>query len=162
MSSKNEIAIFAAGCFWGVEETFQTIPGVISTRVGYTGGYPGADREVPTYKQVCSGQTGHAEAIEITYDPEKISYRSLLGIFWESHNPTTKNRQGVDIGTQYRSAIFYFSQAQFRIAVESKNNLEKSKFYRDPIVTEIMPATEFFPAEGYHQKYIAKSRISRS
>ncbi|MHA1746415.1 MAG: peptide-methionine (S)-S-oxide reductase MsrA [Promethearchaeota archaeon] len=159
MSSKNEIAIFAAGCFWGVEETFQTIPGVISTRVGYTGGHTGPNWEVPTYKQVCSGQTGHAEAIEITYDPEKISYRSLLEIFWKSHNPTTKNRQGVDVGTQYRSGIFYTSQDQFQDAVESKTLLEQSKVHRNPIVTEIMPATEFYPAEDYHQKYIEKSKI---
>ena len=157
MSSKNIIAIFAAGCFWGVEETFQTIPGVISTRVGYTGGYTGVDREPPTYKHVCSGQTGHAEAIEITFDSNKVSYQSLLDIFWKSHNPTTKNRQGVDIGSQYRSGIFYTSQDQFQGAVESKNLLEQSKVYRDPIVTEIMPAAEFFPAEDYHQKYIEKS-----
>ena len=154
MASKNEIAIFAAGCFWGVEETFQTIPGVISTRVGYTGGH----QENPSYNQVCSGQSGHAEAIEITFDPEKIPYRSLLEIFWKSHNPTTKNRQGVDIGSQYRSAIFYFSQEQFQIAVDSKNKLDNSKIYTHSIVTEIQPVSKFYPAEDYHQKYCMKSK----
>ena len=160
MPAENEIAIFAAGCFWSVEETFQTIPGVISTIVGYTGGK--REWKHPTYEQVCSGLTDHAEAIKITFDPEKISYRSLLNIFWKSHNPTTRNRQGVDIGTQYRSAIFYTSEDQFRKAVESKKHVENSKIYRSPIVTEILPATQFFPAEEYHQHYIEKSKISRS
>ena len=158
MSSENEIAIFAAGCFWGVEETFQKIPGVISTRVGYTGGFTGVPKEIPTYKQVCSGKTGHAEAIEIAFNPQKISYLFLLEIFWKSHNPTTINRQGVDIGTQYRSSIFYMSQDQFHIALESKKQLENSKIYHSPIVTQILPATEFFPAEEYHQKYLEKTR----
>ncbi|SRR5579883_1926502 len=147
-----EKATFAAGCFWHVEELFRTTPGVISTRVGYTGGHT----EKPTYHDVCSDQTGHAEAVEITFDPEKISYETLLDLFWQNHNPTLMNRQGPDIGSQYRSAIFFHTPEQQKLAIESKNQLEKSKKFANPIVTQIIEATGFFPAEDYHQQYLMK------
>lgn len=150
-----EKATFAAGCFWGVEELFRTIPGVISTTVGYTGG----KTENPTYEDVCSNNTGHAEALEITFDPKKISYKELLKIFWDNHNPTTLNRQGPDVGTQYRSAIFYHSLEQKRLAEESKKVLEKSGKYTNKIVTEIVPVQKFYEAEEYHQEYNRKHGI---
>lgn len=146
------LATFAAGCFWGVEETFRTLPGVISTQVGYTGG----NFEKPTYEDVCSTKTGHAEALQIEYDAEKISYEKLLEIFWKSHNPTTRNRQGPDIGSQYRSAIFYHTPVQQKIAAAAKEALEKSGRFTSPIVTEIAPAQTFHRAEEYHQKYLMK------
>ncbi|MBD3198318.1 MAG: peptide-methionine (S)-S-oxide reductase MsrA [Candidatus Lokiarchaeota archaeon] len=149
-------ATFGAGCFWGVEENFRKKKGVISTTVGYSGG----DFQNPTYKKVCSGKTGHAEVIQIEYDPSIISYEELLDIFWEIHNPTTLNRQGFDIGEQYRSVIFYHNQEQKKIALESKENQEKSRKYKKPIVTAIEPAKEFYEAEEYHQKYIYKQRCS--
>lgn len=152
MNKDYKLATFAAGCFWGVEETFRTIPGVISTRVGYTGG----TTKKPTYEDVCSNTTGHAEAIEITFDPQKVSYKELLNIFWENHNPTTSNRQGPDIGTQYRSVIFYHDKDQEKEAEQSKKTLEESGKFKNPIVTEIVPATEFNEAEEYHQKYLMK------
>jgi peptide-methionine (S)-S-oxide reductase len=145
-------ATFAAGCFWGVEEAFRQIKGVNSTTVGYTGG----TLKNPTYEDVCSGRTGHAEAVEIDYDPAKVSYEQLLGIFWESHDPTTLNRQGPDVGTQYRSAIFYHDAAQEASARGSKTLLEKSGVFKRPIVTEISPAPEFYRAEEYHQQYFEK------
>ena len=134
-----ETATFAAGCFWGVEATFRSTPGVISTRVGYTGG----TLKHPSYKDVCGDHTGHAEAVEVTYDPARVSYEQLLKIFWENHDPTTLNRQGPDVGTQYRSAIFYHSPEQEAAARKSKEQLEKSSTYRRPIVTQIVPAVEF-------------------
>lgn len=145
-------ATFAAGCFWGVEATFRQIPGVSSTRVGYTGG----QSENPTYKDVCTDHTGHAEAVEVEYDAAKVSYGDLLNIFWENHDPTQLNRQGPDFGTQYRSAIFYHSPEQEQAARESKAKLEKSGTYRRPIVTQIVPAVTFYEAEDYHQQYLEK------
>lgn len=146
-----EIATFAAGCFWGVEDAFMKTKGVKSTRVGYTGG----KLTNPTYEDVCTDRTGHAEAIQIKYDPKEISYKELLELFWSIHNPTTKNRQGPDIGTQYRSSIFYHTAKQEKIAKEVKQELDNSKF-QNKIVTEIVPASIFYPAEDYHQKYYQK------
>ncbi|MFX1457041.1 MAG: peptide-methionine (S)-S-oxide reductase MsrA [Promethearchaeota archaeon] len=147
-------AIFAAGCFWGVEEKFRKVPGVISTRVGYTGGR----FEEPTYKDVCSHKTGHAEAIEITFDPSKVSYDKLLDVFWTIHDPTTLNRQGPDVGTQYRSAIFYIDLDQKEKANNSKMKIEASKRFKNPIVTQIVPASDFWEAEEYHQQYNEKRK----
>jgi len=151
-----ETATFAAGCFWGVEATFRSTPGVISTRVGYTGG----TLKGPTYKDVCGDHTGHAEAVEVTYDPARVPYEELLKIFWENHDPTTLNRQGPDVGTQYRSAIFYHSPEQEAAARKSKEQLEKSGTFRRPIVTEIVPAAEFWQAEDYHQQYLEKRGLA--
>lgn len=148
-------ATFAAGCFWGVEAKFNKIKGVIYTQVGYTGGHT----ENPIYEEVCSGSTGHAEAIEITYDPAIISYKELLLEFWNMHNPTTKNRQGFDVGSQYRSAVFYHTEEQKDIAIKLKKEIETYEKYKDPIVTEITPATTFYRAEEYHQKYFEKSNF---
>ena len=149
-------ATFAAGCFWGVEATFRQIPGVTSTRVGYTGG----DFKNPTYKVVCSDSTGHAEAVEVDYDPTKVSYEDLLNVFWENHDPTQLNRQGPDRGTQYRSAIFYQSPEQERAAQASKQALEKSGRFSRPIVTQIVPAVAFYEAEDYHQQYLEKRGLA--
>ena len=146
------IATFAAGCFWGVEAKFRQVNGVISTRVGYTAG----TTDNPDYKAVCTGTTGHAEAIEVTFDPAVISYASLLEVFWRIHNPTTLNRQGPDMGTQYRSAIFYHNDEQREQALASKQALDNSNYYPQPAVTEITAAREFFPAEEYHQCYLEK------
>jgi peptide-methionine (S)-S-oxide reductase len=145
-----EKATFAAGCFWGVEATFEKTEGVEKTTVGYTGGHT----KNPTYEQVCKDKTGHAEAVEIIYDPKKITYKQLLEIFWISHDPTQKNRQGMDIGTQYRSAIFYHNEEQKQIAEQSKKQKEKDLGVK--IQTEITPAIEFYPAAEYHQKYLRK------
>ncbi len=148
-----EKATFAAGCFWGVEESFYDLTGVEATRVGYTGG----NLDSPTYQQVCSGTTGHAEAVEITYDPVKISYEQLLAAFWQAHDPTQLNQQGPDCGTQYRSAIFYHSEEQRRLAEAAKDALDRSGRYRRSVVTEIVPAGPFWEAEAYHQKYHLKN-----
>lgn len=148
-----EKATFAAGCFWGVEEAFYDEPGVVATRVGYTGG----SLESPTYKQVCSGATGHAEAVEVTFDPAVISYEKLLKIFWQAHDPTQLNRQGPDIGTQYRSAIFYHSDEQRQLAESSRDGVDQSGRYQRSIVTEILPAATFWEAEDYHQQYHKKN-----
>jgi peptide-methionine (S)-S-oxide reductase len=150
---KTKKAIFAAGCFWGVEELFRTLPGVVKTTVGYTGG----KTENPSYEQVCSHKTGHAEAVEVEYDPAKITYEELLDVFWKGHDPTTLNRQGPDVGDQYRSAIFYLDQTQKEVAEKSKNDLEKKGKYKDSIVTEITKAGPFYRAEEYHQKYFLKN-----
>jgi peptide-methionine (S)-S-oxide reductase len=147
-----EKATFAEGCFWGVEANFQSIPGVISAVSGYTGG----KTENPSYEDVCSGRTGHAEAVEVEFDPAKVSYDDLLKVFWTSHDPTTPNRQGPDVGTQYRSAIFFHGAAQEAAARASKEAMEKSGKLKRPIVTEIVAAGPFYRAEEYHQKYFAK------
>ena len=152
MAGKLEKATFAAGCFWGVEEAFRELKGVKETIVGYSGG----NMKNPGYGDVCSGKTGHAEAVEVRFDPQEISYRELLGVFWKIHDPTTMNRQGPDIGSQYRSAIFFHSKEQEQIARKSKEALEKSGKYEVRIVTEIVPATDFYTAEDYHQKYYLK------
>lgn len=148
----NQLATFAAGCFWGVEEAFRGIMGVKATMVGYTGGY----FENPTYEDVCSDKTGHAEAIQIEFDPTIVSYEKLLDIFWSNHDPTTLNRQGPDIGSQYRSMISYHNPEQQEIAKKSKESLEKSGNLKNRIVTEIVPASKFYKAEDYHQKYYMK------
>lgn len=153
----HEKATFAAGCFWGVESAFRQLigKGVIATRVGYTGGHT----ENPTYGDVCSHTTGHAEAVEVEFDPAKISYKDLLNVFWSMHDPTTPNRQGPDVGSQYRSAIFYHSPEQKKQAEESKAELEKTGKLRGPIVTEITGAGVFYAAEDYHQQYFEKKGI---
>lgn len=145
-------AVFAAGCFWHVEHALSEIPGVVSTKAGYTGG----DVENPTYKMVCTDKTGHAEAVEVTYDPQLVTYEQLLDVFWKIHDPTQVNRQGPDVGTQYRSVIFYYNDAQRDAAVESKEKLEKSGKYSRPITTQIVPIDEFYEAEEYHQQYFKK------
>ena len=147
-----EKATFAAGCFWGVETAFRQLDGVTATRVGYTGGtVPN-----PTYELVCSDRTGHAEAVEVTYDPDRVSYDDLLDVFWSNHNPTTRNRQGFDLGSQYRSAIFFRSPEQEAAARASRERLEAEGRFRNPIVTEIEAAREFYEAEDYHQQYLEK------
>ncbi len=148
-----EQAAFGAGCFWGVEERYRQVPGVLETAVGYMGG----TTEHPSYEEVCNDTTGHAEVVHLTFDPAVVSYEALLKIFWENHNPTTLNRQGPDFGTQYRSVIFTYSDAQRDQAEASKAALEASKKWRDPIVTEIVPALPFYRAEEYHQKYLLKN-----
>lgn len=145
-------AIFAAGCFWGVEYAFRQIAGVMSALCGYCGGHI----EDPTYKQVCTGTTGHAEVVEVEYDPALVSYEQLLQAFWNCHDPTTLNRQGPDVGTQYRSAIFYLDEEQRRIAEKSREELAQSGRFKRPIVTEITPAGPFYRAEPYHQRYFEK------
>jgi peptide-methionine (S)-S-oxide reductase len=149
---------FAAGCFWGVEAKFRMIDGVLDAEVGYTGGHV----ENPTYRMVCSKRTGHAEAVQITYDADQISYETLVRAFFEMHNPISRNRQGWDIGSQYRSAIFYHNEEQKKIAENVKCELEKSGNYRKPFATEISPAEEFYRAEEYHQQYYDKQGYNRS
>ena len=151
-----ELATFAAGCFWGVQAKFDQVPGVIATTVGYTGGHT----KNPTYKEVCSDTTGHAEAVLVEFDPGKVTFGQLLDTFWNMHDPTTPNRQGPDIGSQYRSAVFYHSETQQKVALELKQKLEESGRYRRPIVTEIAAASDFWPAEDFHQKYYEKHGIS--
>ncbi|MFU8826108.1 MAG: peptide-methionine (S)-S-oxide reductase MsrA [Brevefilum sp.] len=150
-------ATFAAGCFWGVEANFNKLPGVIDTAVGYTGG----EVHNPTYRMVCSDKTGHAEAVRITFDPEKIAYADLVRAFFDLHDPTTPNRQGPDVGSQYRSVIFFQDEAQRETAEQVKADLDASGKYRYPIVTQIVPADEFYKAEEYHQKYYAKNHSWR-
>lgn len=152
MSSNTETATFAAGCFWGVEETFRRLSGVLSTSVGYTGGHT----DNPTYKEVCNDGTGHAEAVQVTYDPSLISYNELLDVFFENHDPTQVNRQGPDFGSQYRSAIFTHSEAQTHAAEEKIAQLTAAGKYRKPIATHISPAQSYWLAEDYHQQYLAK------
>jgi peptide-methionine (S)-S-oxide reductase len=149
-------ATFAAGCFWGVEATFRQLAGVKSTRVGYTGG----STANPTYQDVCTDRTGHAEAVEVDYDPGQISYDKLLNVFWENHDPTQVNRQGPDHGTQYRTAIFFHSPEQQAEAQASKEKLEKSHKFSKPIATQIVPAETFYEAEDYHQQYLEKRGLA--
>jgi peptide-methionine (S)-S-oxide reductase len=148
-------ATFAAGCFWGVEDAFRQAKGVTSAAVGYIGG----TTKNPTYKDVCTGRTGHAEAVEVDFDPNQVSYRELLAVFFQSHDPTTMNRQGPDHGTQYRSAIFFHDAEQEAAARESKEALGKAGIFKRPIVTEITAAPEFYRAEDYHQQYFEKQGI---
>ncbi len=149
-------ATFGAGCFWHVEDLLSKTKGVKSTKVGYTGG----NLPNPTYEEVCTDKTGHAEAVEVEYNPDEISYQELLDLFWNNHNPTTLNRQGPDVGIQYRSAIFFHNDEQKTIAEKSKQALENSGRYENPIVTEIVPAPTFYKAEEYHQKYFQKNGLS--
>jgi peptide-methionine (S)-S-oxide reductase len=149
-------ASFAAGCFWGVEAAFRQVEGVTATAVGYEGGRT----DSPTYEQVCTGTTGHAETVEVDYDPARVSYERLLDVFWDNHDPTTLNRQGPDVGEQYRSVIFFHTPEQESAARASKENREKSGKYRRPIVTQIQPASEFNRAEEYHQQYLEKRGLA--
>ena len=150
-----EKATFGAGCFWGVETAFRKVEGVVDATVGYSGGHT----ENPTYKDVCSSTTGHAEVVEVEYDPSKVSYEELLEVFWENHDPTTPNRQGPDVGSQYRSAIFYYTPEQEAAARASKEKAQSR--FKNPIVTEITPVSEFYRAEEYHQRYFEKHRLAR-
>lgn len=150
---KTQTAIFASGCFWGVEEAFRTLNGVVSTKVGYSGG----DAKNSSYREVCTGRTGHAESVKIEFNPDEISYEDLLKKFWEIHDPTTLNRQGPDIGSQYRSIIFYADEKQKQAAEKSKQAEQKN--YKNKIVTEIIPAKEFYDAEEYHQKYLMRRGV---
>lgn len=152
--AQTKTATFAAGCFWCVEEIFRQQPGVQKVVSGYTGG----ETKNPTYREVCAGDTGHAEAIQIVFDPQKISYADLLAVFWKAHDPTQLNRQGADVGTQYRSAIFTHSDAQKTAAEASKEAANRSGYFAKLIVTEITPAAEFYPAENYHQDYYRANR----
>src|SRR3972149_4979384 len=154
-NGKIEKAAFAGGCFWCMQYPYDDLKGVVSTAVGYTGGRKGN----PTYEEVCTGETGHAEAIEVSYDPSQITYAELLNIFWRNIDPTTLNRQFSDVGTQYRTAIFYHSEEQKQLAESSKEEMERSGIYDEPIVTEITPASTFYRAEDYHQKYYEKCPV---
>jgi len=154
-SNKTEKATFAGGCFWCMEHPFDQIPGVVSVTSGYTGG----QKKNPTYEEVSAGGTGHAESVQIVYDPAKVTYGKLLEVFWHNIDPTAKDRQFCDSGHQYRSAIFYHNEEQRRLALKSKEMLEKNKPFKGPIVTEIAPATGFYPAEEYHQHYYKKNPL---
>jgi peptide-methionine (S)-S-oxide reductase len=154
--TKQEKATFGAGCFWGVEVAFRQVPGVTDATAGYLGG----TLPNPTYEDVCTGRTGHAEVVEVTYDPSRVTYDELLDVFWSSHDPTTLNRQGPDRGTQYRSAVFYHDQSQKEAAEASKERLGSSGRFPRPIVTEITPASTFYRAEEYHQRYLEKKGLA--
>jgi peptide-methionine (S)-S-oxide reductase len=156
LKAMTEKATFGAGCFWGVEAAFRQIPGVTATRVGYAGG----KTESPSYWDVCSHTTGHAEVVEVTYDPQKVSYDLLLKVFWENHDPTQLNRQGPDVGDQYRSVIFFHTPEQEAAARASKEALEQARQHRRPIVTLIEPAPTFYEAEDYHQQYLEKRGLA--
>jgi peptide-methionine (S)-S-oxide reductase len=155
-SNQTKTALFGAGCFWGVEEIFRQLPGVVETIVGYAGG----EMHKPTYEDVCTGRTNHAEVVRVEYDPAIVSYDKLLDVFWKNHNPTTLNRQGPDVGTQYRSVIFYYDHEQKAAAEKSKQELEESKIFANPVVTQIIIAPPFYEAEDYHQKYFFKRGIA--
>lgn len=154
--TKQEKATFGAGCFWGVEVAFRQVPGVTEATAGYLGG----TLPNPTYQDVCTGRTGHAEVVEVTYDPSKVTYEDLLNVFWSSHDPTTLNRQGPDRGTQYRSAIFYHDEAQRQAAIASRDQWNGTSRFSGPIVTEIAPASPFYRAEEYHQRYLEKRGLA--
>ncbi len=151
-----QTATFGAGCFWGVEAEFRQLKGVTDTAVGYMGG----TLKNPTYQDVCTDRTGHAEVVQVHYDPEQVAYEELLRVFWENHDPTTKNRQGPDVGSQYRSAIFYYSPEQEAAARKSKDEMDRSGRFKRAIVTEIVAAPEFWPAEEYHQRYLEKRGLA--
>lgn len=154
LNGMTKVATFGAGCFWKPQHFFDDIPGVVKTTVGFMGGLV----ERPTYQQVCTNETGHAEVVQVEFDPAQVSYEKLVRMFWSIHDPTQLNRQGPDVGTQYRSVVFYHSPAQRESAERSRAELEKSNAQSGPIMTDIIPATIFYPAEDYHQKYIAKQR----
>jgi len=151
-----EKATFGAGCFWGVEAAFRKVEGVSDTAVGYEGG----GHDSPTYEEVCTDKTGHAEVVQVEFDPARVSYEALLDLFWSLHDPTTLNRQGPDVGTQYRSAVFFHGPEQEAVARASKERLEKSGRFDRPIVTEIVPASSFWPAEEHHQRYLEKRGLA--
>ena len=153
---KTKIATFGAGCFWHVESAFRKVKGVLKTTVGYTGG----NLKNPKYEDVCTNSTGHAEVVQVEYDPSKVSYEELLKVFWEIHDPTTLNRQGPDVGTQYRSLILFFDEKQKQEAESSKEKLVNSGKYKNPIVTQIIPASKFYKAEEYHQQYLEKRGLA--
>ncbi len=155
-SNQTQKATFGAGCFWGVEVAFRNTKGVTQTAVGYLGG----TMENPTYRDVCTGRTGHAEVVEVEYDPQQVSYEELLKVFWDNHDPTQLNRQGPDIGTQYRSAIFYYTPQQQQVAQTSKEQLEREGSFRRPVATQVVPASEFYRAEEYHQQYLEKRGLA--
>jgi peptide methionine sulfoxide reductase msrA/msrB len=150
--SRGEVALLAGGCFWGVEHRLRDLPGVLDTEVGYSGG----TAENPSYEEVCSGETGHAETVRVVFDPERLSHAELLERFFVIHDPTTENSQGPDVGTQYRSAIFYTSDTQKQVAEEVRDRVDRSQRWSDPVVTEITEAGPFWPAEEYHQDYLLK------
>lgn len=154
MEKNLEIAILAGGCFWCTEAIFKRLKGIISVKPGYSGG----TKENPTYEEVCSGTTGHAESIQIEFNPKEIPFDKILDVFWHTHNPTTLNQQGNDMGTQYRSVIFYHDENQKQVAIKSKENLEKEGIYKNPIVTQIVPFTSFYEAESYHKNYYDKNK----
>lgn len=153
---KTAYAMFGAGCFWCTEAMFQRVSGVVKVESGYAGGHV----KHPTYRDVCTGETGHAEVIRLTYDPDRVSYEALLDVFWRAHDPTTLNRQGADVGTQYRSAIFYFSEEQKVTAEKSKRALEAAGHHKSPIVTTLEKAGDFYPAEDYHRDYFNRNRTA--
>jgi len=155
VSKPYEKATFAGGCFWCMQPPFDKLPGVISSTVGYAGG----KKDNPTYEEVCSGATGHTESIEVTFDPSQVSYNGILDVFWHNIDPTTLNKQFADTGTQYRTAIFYHNEEQKKLAEASREKLDKSGVFGQPIVTEITPVSKFYPAEEYHQKYYEKNSV---
>jgi peptide-methionine (S)-S-oxide reductase len=152
----NKIAIFGAGCFWGVESAFRGVEGVVDATSGYAGGTV----DNPTYRAVCNGKTGHAEVVQVKYDPSRVSFEQLIEVFWQIHDPTTLNRQGPDIGSQYRSVIFYSDETERAAAEKSKQRADASGKFTRPIVTQIVPATKFYPAEDYHQRYYERMGIA--
>jgi peptide-methionine (S)-S-oxide reductase len=156
MSTTHKLAVFGAGCFWGVESAFRAVEGVVDVAVGYAGGTV----PKPNYRTVCGGKTGHAEVVQVEYDPVRISFEQLLEIFWQIHDPTTLNRQGPDVGTQYRSIVFYFDENERKAAEESKRRLDESGKLGRPVVTQIVPAAEFYRAEEYHQRYYERMGIA--
>ncbi|MFZ0678153.1 peptide-methionine (S)-S-oxide reductase MsrA [Candidatus Binatus sp.] len=156
MSTTHKLAVFGAGCFWGVESAFRAVEGVVDVAVGYAGG----NVPKPNYRTVCSGKTGHAEVVQVEYDPARVTFEQLLEVFWQIHDPTTLNRQGPDFGTQYRSVIFYSDEHERKAAEESKRRLDESGKLGRPVVTQIMPAAEFYRAEEYHQRYYERMGIA--